>query len=589
MQESVTTKGQGGVSPTTPRADSGSTIDEDWSIISSSSDFDDERSTTSSDGKQNIGLDDQFESLDIDGSIFKVPKLISGLKKQDPMESIQGSARSNSAGKIAGWVDSEKVENNHSPLSFSLESYLDDSVSDELSKSVNVGSKIKFFENMSMFNESIKQKSSDFYSNYAKDKIDQLNRYVSEQNRSVGLGSESVESKEPLQATRADGTGAIAAASAEVDTDLEDTIELQARENIEPQEMPIDKPPSNAETLKDANRKRSTDSTKVRIVNAVQQFLNTHSEYLYYYLFAILVGLIPTVYAIHHLIATKETKPITTFEKLNYCWDNFVYQEASVTNSNFFPFGHKKLKVNRFVNYGKQMRANLKPRVVFLREWANKAVTGALPIANSWLSKARNTLMLANKNSKHWFEEASRFTKNGFGTLKELASQGSDITSKYGKYGVDYASHNGKIFAKNLSSYTRTSVDTLDACLRTSSAGVAVGFDKSVKFSTKHGNTASRLLRRLRRKWIRAGRNGLRRSNKVSRKAIKNVAKLCPKWRKSVGLQLSTYAKWGALFWSKDSLVGKQIQFLSKLVFKKFSEYAKSYRGVCDEKGLEVL
>lgn len=53
--------------------------------------------------------------------------------------------------------------------------------------------------------------------------------------------------------------------------------------------------------------------------------------------------------------------------------------------------------------------------------------------------------------------------------------------------------------------------------------------------------------------------------------------------------QVLAWSKRGALFWSKDSFFGKQIKSLSRLVFKKYTEFAKTFRGVCDENGLEVL
>lgn len=81
---------------------------------------------------------------------------------------------------------------------------------------------------MNLFNESIKQKSSDFYTNYAKDKIDQLNKYVTEQNRSVGLHDDTEERSDEVKESQADSASALAASSDDVGADLESTIELQA-------------------------------------------------------------------------------------------------------------------------------------------------------------------------------------------------------------------------------------------------------------------------------------------------------------------------------------------------------------------------
>ena len=585
MKGSVKDKGKGGMSPppsSTTRATGGSesnnTIDEDWSIISSSSDFDDDRSTTSSDGKHNIGLDEQLESLDAGSSVFKVPRLVPGFDKQGQVESTPDTGKSSR-------VVNDEIDN--SPLSFSLVSRLDDSGSDSLSHSISVGSKIKFFENMSLFNESIKQKSSDFYSNYAKDKIDQLNRYVSEQNKSVGLDCELEHSNE--EAIRGQQVEDISSSvTAEIDTDLEDTIELQANEKQEIKESPKEKLAPNHPNVKSSETKRATDSLKVRVVRFTQDFLDSHSEYLCYYLFALLIGLVPAVYAMYHFVSVKESKPVTMYDKLNYYWDNIVYEEAPAT-SNFFQFHSKKSKVNRFVNYGKQVRAKWGPGLTSAREWTNKAFEEVGPIANSWLGRTQDALKIVNANTKRWFKESRGFVKAECGVLKDLALQGSDIASTYGKLGFDYATLNGKIFAGRLSQYTAKSVTKLDSWLHSSSAQAVIMLDKSARLSAKHGKTASRLLRKHGRKLVKAGRYGLRKSGRVTRKSLQNLVKQYPGWRKSVGLQLANCSKWGALFWSKDSVLGKQIHTLSRLVFKKFSEFANVYRGISNEKGLEVL
>lgn len=153
MLESTKIKGKGGVSSISKTTSSGgasggaSSIDEDWSIISSSSDFDDERSTTSSDGKHNTESEDKLGSLNMDGSLFKVPSVIPGLADQGSMLSKHGSeVREGAVANNEGRCTRDDVNDGHSPLSLSLASNLEDSRSDELAKSVNVGSKIRFFE-----------------------------------------------------------------------------------------------------------------------------------------------------------------------------------------------------------------------------------------------------------------------------------------------------------------------------------------------------------------------------------------------------------------------------------------------------------
>ena len=301
------------------------------------------------------------------------------------------------------------------------------------------------------------------------------------------------------------------------------------------------------------------------------------------------MGLIPTVYAIHHFAVNRETKPVTAYEKLNQYWDSFIYQETPVTSGNFFPFGHKKLKVNRFVNYGKQVRASLAPRLQSTREWANKAVEDVGPIANNWLIKTQNGIMLANKNIHMWFHETSRFTTNEYHNIKDFATRGSTMASMYGRLGMDYASRNGRIFAGNLSKYTRTSIDTMDDWLHASSVGAAVFYKTSAKSFSKHKKITSIILKRFGRKCARVGKYGLRRSSRYSRRAFKKLVRLYPGWRRKVESQVLAWSKRGALFWSKDSFFGKQIKSLSRLVFKKYTEFAKTFRGVCDENGLEVL
>ncbi|KAI5969617.1 hypothetical protein CANMA_001280 [Candida margitis] len=595
MQESINGKGkgkgkeQGEMSPAKTRAGNSNTIDEDWSIISSSSDFDDERSTTSSDGKPlNTGADNHLETSDIDSSIFQVPKLIPGLGEEEEGEEevvlLSGNGLTTSKGK--GTDGSEREPSEYSPLSFSSGSQLDDSVSEELAKSANVGSKIKFFENMSMFNESIKQRSSEFYSNYAKDKIDQLNRYVNEQNRNVVL--ESTENGDKSQEGRASGSGGDAASSLEVDTDLETTVELQAQDDTKPQQLPS--AASNAEPTIPADyiSSKNTSSFKVRVVKAVQDFLDSHSEYLYYYLFAIVVGIIPAAYVIHHMVSPKEPEPVTAYETLSHYWDNFVY-EKTPASSNFFAFGHKKLKVNRFVKYAKQVRTSLEPKLTSVRELASQALDDAVPITNDWLRRSQNALKLVSKNAGRWYEETTRFSKREFKTLKELASKGSVVAAEYGKIGSGYISQNGRIVASNLSNYTRKSVNVLHDWAHATSAGAAVYIDKSARLSAKLGKTTSRLLKKLGKKWERAGRYGFRRSLRFSRQALRRFAKSYPRWRKSVESYLAESAERGSSFWSRDSFLGKQIRRSSKTVFKKYSEYVETYNRACPEEGVTAL
>ncbi|KAI5949164.1 hypothetical protein KGF57_004762 [Candida theae] len=583
MHESIKVKEKGQVSKEGPvtRSSSGSNVgsnslEEDWSIISSSSDFDDERSTTSSDGKHNIESDDQFGSSDAgDGSIFKVPKLVPGVDKQGSIRAAPDTR------KLSGGSE----EFNGSPSSLSTASRSDgDSVSHELANWANVGSKIKFFENMSMFSESIKQKSSDFYSNYAKDKIEQLNKYVSEQNMSVGLDG----AAEEAGCERHGLETLTAAPQAEIDTDMEDTIELQARERKEAteaakQEVYQEPPISNK-----VQTKTNPTSHKVRIINAVQNFLDTHSEYLCYYLFAILVGLIPAIYTIHHFASVKASKPVTFYDKCNQYWTDLVYEDAPVS-SNYFAFRTKKLKVNRFVSYSKQLRTSLEPSLALVRQWSNEVVAEAVPIVNNWLSKTSNAVMLVSKNSQQWLKDASVVAQKELASLKEFASQAGENASVYSHLGMKYASRHGKIFAGQLSNYTIKSVDTLEKLLYSSRREAAAISNKAAKFSAEYSKIAAQVSRKFGKKWARLGRVGLRKSSRLLRKEINKLQKQYPGWQKGVVSKLTVATNWRASFWSKDSFLKKQLRSSSKLVFKKFSEVANAYRGISNEKGLEVL
>lgn len=348
------------VSKTTGKNNSKSTsrlttpVDEDWSIISSSSDLDidDERSTTSSQDYPQLIIND---STDL--SILKVPEqhvpqtsLKTGTTTHQNEEGNPNLETSQTTISTPSDSDLEMESDSNSILSGGSSNNNNDN-------SLNVGSKIRFFENLTQLNDSIKQKSNQFYYDFAKIHLD--NYIDDQQHRQEELTNE--ETKE-----------------GEIEENLDDTIELVSNiESIPSENGVID---SSLSTIKDSQVgdlilkhndnnnntivARKSKPVLVRAVQNLQIFLDNHSDYLYYYMMAaMVVGIIPVIYSIKYVLVPKQVveKPLTAFDKLNQMWDHLLYEEEQevITKRSIFFIGsggstttgkHKTNKLIKFIN-----------------------------------------------------------------------------------------------------------------------------------------------------------------------------------------------------------------------------------------------
>ncbi|KAI5962156.1 uncharacterized protein KGF55_003232 [Candida pseudojiufengensis] len=470
-------------------------VDEDWSIISSSSDFDDERSTTSStdqqyknnfdpiqEGEDNEGINHSKNLTDsFDQSILKVPKLIAGQKDHQfiKQSSISSSPRINSVSSISDSITSSN-SNSASALN------------EELSNSINVGSKIKFFENLNNFNESIKQKSNEFYSNFAKIKIDQLNKYIYDQHSiQGGVVEDGVKLDQELtQPTKENSEVQSEKKSPLDETDLDDTIELvKSIDKYHESQLLKYEQEQNQNQIRKLNKPRRIPEIKtplgVKILSAIGNFLESNSDYLYYYLFVFLVGLIPTIYLVNnYLIQPTPTiiiKPPTLNDKIINYWNNLIYEETELSNNNQYGgfFGlykepKKFIKVNRFSKVGESLKTHFQKDFLKLKNVGKEVdkfvLTNIAPNFQKLIIKTENGLLLTTKNLKIWskqfedfsgveFKKFENISKNTFNWLsknsKDLFNQRGEFCDKSREF-LNNGSKYFEIFLNNANKGSKT-------------------------------------------------------------------------------------------------------------------------------------
>ncbi|CUM55406.1 unnamed protein product [Debaryomyces fabryi] len=207
--------------------------DEDWSIISSSSDMDDDQST----GSSALGSSKEL-SLDQDKEVSSVGTLKLPVIAPD-------------------FETTSRIETAKSPKKPIVEPIIEDTSHDEDRHIDNV---IRFYENLSFktgkWNDSIKQKSSEFYQNVAKLRLEQFNKFISSKD-AIDTASDKASDNNDVKRD----VGAL---------DIVDIAEAQRE-------------------LTDDRKCKSNCGFKLA---ALQDFMEENSEYLFYYFVSSILGVV---------------------------------------------------------------------------------------------------------------------------------------------------------------------------------------------------------------------------------------------------------------------------------------------------------
>jgi hypothetical protein len=292
---------------------------EDWAIISSGSDLDDESNNDRLLEVDSIHLDFDTEPPDPSyprdsvSSIttFMLPKVDDSYKLDDdscpnPEPTIESSKCS---------VDLSNLE----PDCTSLQLLPNEN---DIPISLPISSKIKFYENLSNLNESIKQKSDNFYQNFAKDRLDQLNSYV-------------------IRDQIPDNN--------DVDRIVDEDIVVVRNDVLDPK--------SSLCTLKKA--------FVYQPIWSFLKFLENHSRYLFYY--AIVVCAIVASAAIYgapyFMINKRKSTPL---DKVFQVWDKMMYED-STTSAKMYFWRQRKPKPNRILKYAQLLEVFIVKRTGMLK------------------------------------------------------------------------------------------------------------------------------------------------------------------------------------------------------------------------------
>lgn len=293
--------------------------EEDWSVISSSSDIDDDRSTTSSRDYRNdpLNLEDiepeSLNSLTFNGSstysysespsiaTLRLPLISSGSHgrktefsgKCKPTES-DGEHGDSRISDVVSITSGEETPSRRSENGDDTE---------------NPRKSACYLFGICQFNNSFKQKSNQFYANYAKIKLQQLNDYVANTKKE----------------------------------DLELTVE-----GLEPlQPLPTLEP---VESLLQAQLKAKVQKVLLYCINQIQSAMESNSDYLIYYLFCYVALLSGLAVSVSYL--SQSTKPQGTWDAVTVFMDKYLYEEQKEVLYLFFA---KKKKVNKLFKISNQV------------------------------------------------------------------------------------------------------------------------------------------------------------------------------------------------------------------------------------------
>lgn len=301
--------------------------DEDWSIISSSSDMDDDQST----GSSALGSSKEL-SLDQDKEVSSVGTLKLPVIAPD-------------------FETASKIEATKSPKKPIVEPIIDDSSQNEDRHIDNV---IKFYENLSYktgkWNDSIKQKSSEFYQNIAKLRLEQFNKFIS--------------SKDALDV-----------ASNKAEEDNGDKADFKKSDIV-------DVDPAEAQPDQKSSRKCKENCVYLKF-EGLQDFMEDNSEYLFYYFVSSILGVASLIGLYYNInwksvlcyrkqlptpsifMATLSYFDKTAFKCKTYLED--LFYEDSYPTSKYF--GLYQMTPSKTIKFSKKMNMWKEYDFARLNEW----------------------------------------------------------------------------------------------------------------------------------------------------------------------------------------------------------------------------
>ncbi|CAI5757160.1 unnamed protein product [Candida verbasci] len=364
---------------TTDKKNSNITVDEEWSIISSSSEIEENKSKTKEDAEKDLN------------SLFT------------PSESSEDNT-------------SVKSDNN---------SEVDAS---------SINNKIKFFENLSYFNES-------FVPNFAKFKDEFLKRYVDEQNERNKNNEEE------------DGD------------DLDETIELNKDGEVE---LKQENATQNEKVRKEVEltQENATQNEKVRLEVGGTNLLAQVQEFLsqYYIVIGIILSLISMTFTIYYYFIVQPNiiipeKQMSTFDKFDQFWNNLIFEEelelpGKTGYYDYFTFG--KIKKVKKVSKILKWKNKYYPRVTFF-------VEKNLPLLTQNFNKYSTKTFqyyhkLQIKSSKYFNQfnsEASTYLKHEIPKLKSFVNDLYNQLDIFSKHAISDSKNFGEESLKVLAMWYR--------------------------------------------------------------------------------------------------------------------------------------
>ncbi|EGW32566.1 uncharacterized protein SPAPADRAFT_61636 [Spathaspora passalidarum NRRL Y-27907] len=424
--------------------------EEDWSIISSCSDNEDDPSTAGfpdQDLDYSLSLSDRIKtnhvSDSVSNSILQVPELITSTESSKATVKINESeihdyVESREDDDAAVATDAEIVEDDESQFTPSSSSDIKSQISIGSDQYINVAPKINFYENLSKFNDSIKQKSNEFYSNYAKVKMDQLNNYLADQH------------PEEIHEGEIDPT----LNQSELKIEAEDSPGFESSAVSTPSSTPVAPP-----TIVLPYWKRCL----LRGIDYVKDVLDCNSDYLYYYFVGITIGIFSLGFGVRYLWpAPVIDHPMTTMEKVNQFWDSIIYEEE-VIPGNIFSFSKKKQKINKWVKYSSEFEISVFDATdkIFKNVWDKKSFREFSIRMNEFYISTNHTLYplvaKAWENAKVMRQEArdnlEEWGKVGFENLDKYSRIGIGNLDKYGRLGWIKFRENGNNYMELVKEY----------------------------------------------------------------------------------------------------------------------------------------
>lgn len=316
--------------------------DDDWAVISSCSEIEEERETPPlEEDTLNDSIatsiqksEDKLRDSSIDYTIFKIPEIQSDTSSLHNSVEVTNKLELPPARKQ---INEEGTKLQSPPSTrIPLGSTNSDLKSDVSIGLVIIGDKIDYFENLAKFNQTIKQRSSDF--NYDREKREQLHSYISDQHEQL----KEQESNEELE-------------SETISKPVCEDYPFDASEDSEVTPSTSSSPPSRDIGVTYVKKKRLVISCLQRL----EQVLDRNSDYLYYYMVAFAVGVFACGYYLRLFVSPTAPQKTGTFDSLSQFWDTLVYEKQDVPGG-IFLFTRTQTKVNRISRMGRMLELKAK-------------------------------------------------------------------------------------------------------------------------------------------------------------------------------------------------------------------------------------